>query len=1614
MTALSFPISPEIGDIYQAPNNTVYIYDGQKWNVQGTTITSADTTNFVQDTIAPIFTNIVGDGISFSYNDETNVLSASVTGAGGGGLSNAYMMDSKSYIIRQYDRNDEDEIYWVAVDGDITSDLGSDYRYVILHNDTPGLLRGLDGTPGYEYDPGPNRTKIYVLGLSSNIYTGSLLSLVKRVDNPSVLMSDTGVDLDYQNGRLVISSSGKMVAKNSFDREFGAPPNTSFLNNGGQGQIDITFGPNTGLYFRILLRRLSDKFDSVSTFHNNYQNIRAIINPSTDNLLVNVTSVTQVSSNPAIFVIYVDAVPASTTAVDTIQFLYDFYNTAGFDVTDGSYGMATDDDDIEIRSGRDIDLFAGDDVRIGAGSIFEMELRQEDDQDPTNGIVIKTANDSGFNEWKFQFDGSLQLPTLSVDLHNGGVQTGRVLRFADPSQQAIITGPAPANPGDNAQRLIIQGQNGGEGEGGDVYVWAGDADVDGGDIKIYAGDADSPAQGYGGYVNIAGGNGYNEGGHVHIDGGYSANGTGGDVRLQAGGSSNNLPGKVELRANNAGWLFKPNGDLQLPAAGDIVDSNGDSVLGNASELIGDGSAAGIGFTRTVYTDYFDRQGGEADGNANGDWFYTTDVTGVETGDTITFQQGEVRTISNVTVNGLYTDIEWSGGAVTGSDTSPRYPVTITSSDYSAPIKATARVKPDSTAAGNYSQYMDIYAGGASPVIDSKHIHMSGHTGEIELFLGSDNNYVAAKEEGTAPAGVRLHSENDVTVESSNLRINRKGSTWSAVYGDGQNVNSVSNTNDLTFGPIAVDEHGDYYVGGEHCYNADAIISKYGRDGNLIWSNYNEGDTVVGWDVKAIAYHNGEVASAVSTNVGRSTQYLKLVVQDSTTGEVKSTTDIYDTNNTVNARSMIYHSTLGWVLAGRTFGEVLSTSTITATGNTGVGIIELPSTGTKLDNIFPAINGDWYITGTNIPSNQYLNNGLGMYRNIPITSVTGAGSSAVARISVSYNDGTYTDFNVTTQGSGYALNDELKIPGSLLGGVDGGSTVTATVSNVGPGDNITAQFAKADYPDLYDQLKWASYTVSYNASTHDVLNIVESNDGLYWDVTIQGSDTNITVATFYTANGNDVTFTAQVSGDALVGPNSSLSGVASRKIIRLDMGFALGYGSVNFTGGTFTLLRQLNSQPWVWTSGWTRYLNPADTYGSGTAYTVVEVPAGGLLVGGYMSGVPINYSFIWKLNANGSTNWVKKIGSDSSGVLNLAVSTVDGSIYATTTYNNGTINKLDYTGTLLIRKEAIGMWGIDPHVKLEIDLDGQEYVYIGGAGGGIFTPNNNLMVNKFTSGLQPIWGRSMGYNGVEGMNINYADTYNNFVLGKGQATLVGYSSMFGNNNTNAVMFTMDTTDEFTPVDYSNWIIRTHADMRWETQTDWSTGDILSDGVEAKVSSAEFASGSGLALSNWRFQERVINLNQTTNGIVGVESIIFADGNVLDHNPSDIPPSVGFNSQDSWNYTLQLSDRGRFIINQIIPNTSYAQNLTITVPRNDVVQFPVGTVITLINSNSSSGNGYKIFVDPQSYGDPNAPQIWATGGNQNPSTWSFQGIQTATLMKISTNGWLLTANDIINED
>jgi hypothetical protein len=88
MTVLTFPSNPTNGQLYNAPNGIRYVYDGVKWVVETTTSTSEAVTNSTQDRVAPMFVDGDHEGISFTYNADTNVFSANVTAVNGDTLVN--------------------------------------------------------------------------------------------------------------------------------------------------------------------------------------------------------------------------------------------------------------------------------------------------------------------------------------------------------------------------------------------------------------------------------------------------------------------------------------------------------------------------------------------------------------------------------------------------------------------------------------------------------------------------------------------------------------------------------------------------------------------------------------------------------------------------------------------------------------------------------------------------------------------------------------------------------------------------------------------------------------------------------------------------------------------------------------------------------------------------------------------------------------------------------------------------------------------------------------------------------------------------------------------------------------------------------------------------------------------------------------------------------------------------------------------------------------------------------------------------------------------------------------------------------------------------------------
>jgi hypothetical protein len=257
--------------------------------------------------------------------------------------------------------------------------------------------------------------------------------------------------------------------------------------------------------------------------------------------------------------------------------------------------MATGDDDITIRSGRDITLDAADDVYILGGDNFELRLVNLDDNSSSDGIRIRTETTASDYTWTFRFDGNLELPeglTLPTKNNTGYYWNynlnGPTLQLSnDVNNQVIVTGPVATAGNPSAQRIIIQGQRGygtwgqnSAGEGGDVYIWGGtggesdNGGGDGGDVKLRGGQGQNNS---GGYVRIEAGEAY------HWDNTHGGNGgfveiNAGDINSNnSGGIADNRGGDISLKAGRAHSASTQSGVVQVITGGTTYYGGGEKT-----------------------------------------------------------------------------------------------------------------------------------------------------------------------------------------------------------------------------------------------------------------------------------------------------------------------------------------------------------------------------------------------------------------------------------------------------------------------------------------------------------------------------------------------------------------------------------------------------------------------------------------------------------------------------------------------------------------------------------------------------------------------------------------------------------------------------------------------------------------------------------------------------------------------------------------------------------------------------------------------------------------------------------------------------------------------------
>jgi hypothetical protein len=259
--------------------------------------------------------------------------------------------------------------------------------------------------------------------------------------------------------------------------------------------------------------------------------------------------------------------------------------------------------------------------------------------DPVGGSGTSLIN--GSNQVVLEIDGSITFPTKTFKNWQDSNETGPTLQLGnDPASQVLITGPVPNNTYFDAQRIVIQGQQGygGEnndkGEGGDVYIWAGSGGDpgslqprgDGGDVKLRGGIGGN----YGGYIRVESGDAQADSGiggflDLNAGNGTGTNSTGGNVNIRAGQGTGN-GGQVNIYtattdSYNNQWVFGKDGSLTLPRGTTL----GERTWTSAIASITTGAATYITLTNSEFgyaeTGQITITGVEGATQLNDTWYY---------------------------------------------------------------------------------------------------------------------------------------------------------------------------------------------------------------------------------------------------------------------------------------------------------------------------------------------------------------------------------------------------------------------------------------------------------------------------------------------------------------------------------------------------------------------------------------------------------------------------------------------------------------------------------------------------------------------------------------------------------------------------------------------------------------------------------------------------------------------------------------------------------------------------------------------------------------------------------------------------------------------------------
>jgi hypothetical protein len=776
--------------------------------------------------------------------------------------------------------------------------------------------------------------------------------------------------------------------------------------------------------------------------------------------------------------------------------------------------------------------------------------------------------------------------------------------------------------------------------------------------------------------------------------------------------------------------------------------------------------------------------------------------------------------------------------------------------------------------------------------------------------------------------------------------------------------------------------------------------KISPEGDRLWSvTVFEDDEGFGGELTSLKLHPTTGNVMALGYVFDTYTYSVLYTLDQDTGRLLNVLEFKDSDADVELNTIAWTSDGAYVVGGRKMGEFSAEFPVVPQTGSGTGVIKI------LRSAVPEvvdINNDWQIGGTGISPFQTV---AYVERYTGLTGTTREGSGATFDIT-NNGDGTYS-VSVVSGGTDYLAGHKIKILGTSLVGVPGATpdndiiiTVGGTLGG-GAINNVTHTGTAAGTTVATDtEVSGTNFEVG-SGFTFTLGGAFINNDyGNY--------DGNLNI----TANGSNY-----VSGDVIVIPGTSLGGTSPANNLTIELYIDQNNFYINNLSGTSqSLTWKIETTAQVdfsaagsWSVTYSRdndcvLITPTWQRTFGTAkekfdeiITLTVDSQDNIIATGQGHGELAADDFddlavVYKFNSAGTLQWARQLNTRSRDSEGHSVVTIGTDIYVTHEDNNSNafVSKLDSSGTVKWQRSTKG-----DDITIARTADGNLLIAVEDNSDENITINSDDAIKIFllTPAGETVWKRWLSPNIAYDSRIGSSgeclvtDTNSFYITGRNyddnnnwawaarlplDGTGTGEYGQFCYTDVNSVTSDINYGIDFVDIADAN-----------------NYAGILGDSTDPLIKTTATVTVTTNNTSDYDvfgyYPPIVVEIVRDTDG----GNMVFADGTKQNTSATDIPQRL-FNGVA---YTLGMGDRGHHIL--------CTDDLeSIRIPYNARVEFPIGTVITIVNPRGDSvainteGGSIQVMIA----GDDN----YQGGG------FLVLAYGVATLLKIGTDSWVLAGN------